>query len=367
MEAFVTFHSLWMQEGDEDRLAVSCSIRKASAWISHTAIGFCPVKYQYSSTTKMSPTDGASTCSKFFAGSKASKVEQEQTSGEALNVSGGENMNQPSAEQLSSVVNPSTGVDTPVNRSNPNDELDQELVVTKSTPTTASKHDTDDEKATVSIETKASEIVESYHADEDVTGVDIPAALANNPFARFAAASTDSAPKQSIDLSGWVAPPRKKPKVVDPKKWVRMADLPHDEQERVVAKWHGLLVGSPSRREVEDDRFQIFTAAQLHRRCQEGPVRQAMQALYAHFNSTLTVERMAQADPEEWKDAISNLQYYPTKARQLQKASQDIIQNFGGKVPERDHDLQKLTGIGPVLADLLAFVNTRRVHNDRQD
>lgn len=121
---------------------------------------------------------------------------------------------------------------------------------------------------------------------------------------------------------------------------------------------------------MEDKRFQILVAARLHARCQEGPVRQAMQSLHATLCPThgpkLSVELLAQTDPEVWMQSISNLQYYPTKARHIQKAATTILEQFRGQVPEQEADLQKLMGIGPVLADLLAFVNTRQVHLDRQ-
>ena len=206
-----------------------------------------------------------------------------------------------------------------------------------------------------------------------------PKAPRLNPFAQFAA-SGSSLHKRPTDLPQWLAPP-KKTKPNPPQKsaaassssssWIRMRDLPASEQERIVIKWHSLVrfrsnsSGAP-RPCLEDSRFHILVAARLHARCQEGPVRQAMQALYRHWDGKLTVQTLATADPEDWKDVIRNLQYYATKARQLQKAAREILQQFNGQVPEMDQDLRKLTGIGPVLADLLAFVNLRQVHHQQR-
>ena len=150
-----------------------------------------------------------------------------------------------------------------------------------------------------------------------------------------------------------------------------MADLSAIEQERIIQKWHSMVVDKGNNNTTtEDRRFQILVAARLHARCQEGPVRQAMQNLHAKLcpahGPKLSVELLARTDPELWMESIKNLQYYPTKARHIQRAATIIMEQFRGRVPEKEAELQKLTGIGPVLADLLAFVNTRQVHLDRQ-
>ena len=209
-----------------------------------------------------------------------------------------------------------------------------------------------------------------------------------NPFAQFAATavSCESSSKRlsnSIDLSKWMAPPKKKPRPAcktttasSSSTWVRMEELSKDEQERVVEKWHSMMVvndnnaASDEASTMEDQRWQIFVAARLHARCQDGPVRRAMKNLHACLcpahGPTLSVSLLATVDPLVWTESIKNLQYYPTKARHIHQAAQEIIQNFQAKVPERAADLKTLTGIGPVLADLLAFVNTRKVHEERK-
>lgn len=155
-----------------------------------------------------------------------------------------------------------------------------------------------------------------------------------------------------------------------------------DEQQRIVEKWHSMVVNyndddnntknndTASTAYMEDRRWQVFVAARLHARCQEGPVRRALQKLHEHFLTnhgctTLSVNAMATVDPLDWMDVISNLQYYRTKAHHLQQAAKQISQTFHGQVPETKADLQSLMGIGPVLANLLAFVNTRGIHQER--
>ena len=81
----------------------------------------------------------------------------------------------------------------------------------------------------------------------------------------------------------------------------------------------------------------------------------------------LSVESMAAVDdPDVMVPSIRNLQYHNTKAKHLVKAAQEIKSQFRGQVPEDEHSLKQITGIGPVLADLLAFVNTKERHHQAQ-
>jgi endonuclease III len=76
----------------------------------------------------------------------------------------------------------------------------------------------------------------------------------------------------------------------------------------------------------------------------------------------LTVSAVAQADPEVLALHITNLQYYNSKAQQIVKAAKEIETEFHGIVPEDETSLLRLTGVGKVFADLLAFVNTHEIH-----
>jgi hypothetical protein len=145
--------------------------------------------------------------------------------------------------------------------------------------------------------------------------------------------------------------------------WIRMKDVPEKEQVKIVHKWHTMADPSAS---LEDKRFQVLVAARLHARCQDGPVRKAMKELRTYFDSNnhqhLTVKAMANIEPVDLHSSIKNLQYYVTKASNLVKAAQELKVRYGGRVPEDEYSLKQITGIGPVLADLLAFVNTRARH-----
>jgi endonuclease III len=242
-------------------------------------------------------------------------------------------------------------------------------------------------------------------AHTETSRIDTTNSPAKNPFAKFAASpnspeeTTDSNPFAKFALGGLPVksnsttksfslennkPPHhnsvirgsafhsanngpEKPKTKQKaakSEWIRMRDISTEEQLKIIQKWHAM---ADSTTPLEDRRFQVLVAARLHARCQEGPTRKAMKALRETFDGTLTVTSMAEADPEAFIPSITNLQYYSTKAKQLVKAAREIQAQFRGQVPEREHSLKQITGIGPVLADLLAFVNTRERHQENSE
>lgn len=303
----------------------------------------------------------------------------------------------------------------------PKNSTEERLPCNTPPPTTTSNDDGDsfnDDK----LQEKTAAALEVEKEQQNVSSSSLAITTRTNPFAQFAASSSSATQstllskrrpcidtpastslqssrllgKRPLSSSSKTAAAAlskaKRPrhaKSVDSCKnnnWVRMADLSAQEQQRIVDKWHSLIVdtkdddnsnddrrdGSSSNYSSQEDRrFQVFVAARLHARCQEGPVRQAMQALYQRLlpeygPHCLSASTMASIDPEEWMEAIHNLQYYPTKARHIHKAANEIINKYAGIVPESSADLQTLTGIGPVLSDLLAFVNTVQVHESRR-
>jgi hypothetical protein len=202
-----------------------------------------------------------------------------------------------------------------------------------------------------------------------------------NPFAKFACLSNDAAGLGVSSSKEWIKPNwmnlptgdsnrnnGSSPKTLHTKsltgnrkkeEFVRMKNLSVEEQSKITKKWHSLVDPDAP---LEVRRYQVLLAARLHARCQEPTVRKAMMALREAMPQGVTVENMADVDPEVLATCISNLQFYNVKARQVVKAAQEINTRFGGKVPEDEWSLSKITGIGKCFADLLAFVNTRQKH-----
>ena len=187
-----------------------------------------------------------------------------------------------------------------------------------------------------------------------------------NPFAQFAFGSTSNTATALQRGRNWVVskqlepkPKKAKTKKGQKSEWKPMADLSASEQERVRQKWHGLVV-MPCDSSLEDARFQIMVASRLHARCQEAVVRKCMASL--HNAGVLTCRALADYDVDALASLLTSLQYYNTKSKHLVQASKELLHRFDGKVPESKDDLLTITGIGPVMADLLSTINSRAAH-----
>ena len=206
------------------------------------------------------------------------------------------------------------------------------------------------------------------HVDEQVPKQKV------NMFAQFAFGTSSSSPSNNKAAPppppprgrNWVVkqqePKTKKPKTKK-SDWKPMTELSTEERERVRIKWHGLILDSSSC-SLEDSRFQVMVASRLHARCQEPMVRKCMASL--QDAGVLTCTKMAECDPEVLANLLTCLQYYNVKSKHLVQASKELLEQFNGQVPESKNDLLTLTGIGPVMADLLSNVNTRAAYQAQQ-
>jgi endonuclease III len=188
-----------------------------------------------------------------------------------------------------------------------------------------------------------------------------------NPFAKFAHQSGSVNNIQVIASRLVTKQPRKTSKKNDKKcneTPPRMETLSPAEVENVKRKWYSFLQEGDS---MEDQRFQLLVAARLHARCQDKAVHQAMVELRKSLlPMSFSAETLARADPNQLQECISNLQFYSVKAKQIVQAANEIVDQCGGQVPESESSLIKVTGIGPVFADLLATINTRAEHQKRR-
>ncbi|MDR1606301.1 MAG: A/G-specific adenine glycosylase [Streptococcaceae bacterium] len=78
---------------------------------------------------------------------------------------------------------------------------------------------------------------------------------------------------------------------------------------------------------------------------------------YERFLAALpTVKALAAADEALLLKLWSGLGYY-SRVRNMQKAAQQIMTDFGGKFPKTAHELQRLAGIGPYTAAAIASIS----------
>ena len=72
----------------------------------------------------------------------------------------------------------------------------------------------------------------------------------------------------------------------------------------------------------------------------------------------LTVHNLANADPEtEIAPLLKSVLFGNVKSKHIVQAAKDVLQKFGGRVPESIVSLKSIMGIGPELAGVLNIVN----------
>ncbi len=101
---------------------------------------------------------------------------------------------------------------------------------------------------------------------------------------------------------------------------------------------------------VYDDAFQLLVATRLSAQCTDKRVNIVTPDLFAEFP---TPQKMANADIERVEELIKTCGLYKTKAKDLVKIGQQIVNDFGGKVPDTIDELTTLSGVGRKTANLV--------------
>ena len=101
---------------------------------------------------------------------------------------------------------------------------------------------------------------------------------------------------------------------------------------------------------VYDDAFQLLVATRLSAQCTDKRVNMVTPDLFSEFP---TAEKMASAELSRLEDLIKTCGLYKTKAKDLVKLSQQIIEDFDGNVPDTIEELTTLSGVGRKTANLV--------------
>ncbi len=96
--------------------------------------------------------------------------------------------------------------------------------------------------------------------------------------------------------------------------------------------------------------YELLFSVRLAAQCTDERVNQVTPALFARFP---TLESLAQADVSEVEQYIHSTGFFRAKARDIVLASQMLLQEYGGKVPDTMEDLLKLPGVGRKTANLI--------------
>ena len=99
--------------------------------------------------------------------------------------------------------------------------------------------------------------------------------------------------------------------------------------------------------------FQLLVATLLSAQCTDKRINQVTPALFARYPDA---RHMAEASEQEIYELIRSVSYPNAKARHLAEMSRQIVEHFGGEVPEAAEDLVKLAGVGRKTANVIRAV-----------
>ena len=96
--------------------------------------------------------------------------------------------------------------------------------------------------------------------------------------------------------------------------------------------------------------FQIAVSVALSAQATDARVNLVTPAL---FNVAPNAEEMNKLSVGEIREYIKSINYFNNKAKNLKEMSRQIVEDFGGNLPDNMEDLQKLAGIGRKSANII--------------
>ncbi len=99
--------------------------------------------------------------------------------------------------------------------------------------------------------------------------------------------------------------------------------------------------------------YELLVAVVLSAQCTDERVNKVTKVLFEHYD---TPEKMLALSQEELEKYIFSCGFYHNKAKHILSASRDILEKFGGQVPETLEELQTLAGVGRKTANVVYAV-----------
>lgn len=96
--------------------------------------------------------------------------------------------------------------------------------------------------------------------------------------------------------------------------------------------------------------FQMVVAVMLSAQCTDDRVNKTTPTL---FDRCKTIEDFANIDINELEDIIHPCGFYKNKAKNIKLCAKQILENFGGIVPNNMKDLMSLAGVGRKSANVV--------------
>lgn len=99
--------------------------------------------------------------------------------------------------------------------------------------------------------------------------------------------------------------------------------------------------------------FELIIATLLSAQCTDALVNRVTPKLFEKYK---TPEDYLNVPIEELEEDIRSIGLYRTKAKNIKKLSQSLIENYGGEVPADRDEMMKLAGVGRKTANVVASV-----------
>lgn len=96
--------------------------------------------------------------------------------------------------------------------------------------------------------------------------------------------------------------------------------------------------------------YELLFSVRLAAQCTDARVNLVTPALFARFP---TLEAFAAADVDEVGEYVHSTGFWRAKAKDLVGCAQQLLERFGGKVPDNMDDLLSLPGVGRKTANLV--------------
>ena len=122
-----------------------------------------------------------------------------------------------------------------------------------------------------------------------------------------------------------------------------------------VRRWREPVVGVVAK--TSCDPFQILIATILSLRTRDQTTTQASERL---FRLATTPSSMATLSPRQIERAIYPVGFYRTKARHILEICRDLLDRYGGRVPDSIAELLTLKGVGRKTANLVVTLGFRK-------
>ena len=104
----------------------------------------------------------------------------------------------------------------------------------------------------------------------------------------------------------------------------------------------------------ERDPFKVLVTTVLSQRTKDENTERASQRLFEVYGSA---EELAKAKPEDLYELIKASGMYKQKAERIVRIAREIMEKYGGKVPNTLDELLKLPGVGRKTANIVLWVS----------